>query len=417
MAEENAGHEEAGSKETRIRFNRHFFRGLMIGALAVAIIGTGIVLAVKPDLFSGSAEAESEAMLSGALLQTPQVVTPQDFDDVVLKSNQLETVVIVDTAERSRSLDALVEVIDLVWDGSDVRYYYATDAASEGYIRKLRVYTEEGPPILAMFDQGKLVAKKSLLTDAETLLIWMTRNRPAAPKPTSTTVPQPAPTPEPAAGPAVFRAFTTSMRDWFLPAAASEHYVSEVILTAVDYQIDRFLKADEAVTLPIASYGTLFALFGNRFGGDDAHFVMPGLAGQLPLAGLNYQIATVGIFPVQDAENPTGPHTVGDIKYLEVPVRSAYDLSSDLYVGEIILARDADGLLGSSSHLTPCDGREWQRGFNDALFAVLGNRFGGNGTTTFRVPDLTGRAPIEGAEYFIVTQGVFPIRRDGLPKP
>ena len=42
----------------------------------------------------------------------------------------------------------------------------------------------------------------------------------------------------------------------------------------------------------------------------------------------------------------------------------------------------------------PCDGRQLQIQPNVALFALLGIRYGGDGKTTFNLPDLRGRAPI-----------------------
>ena len=42
----------------------------------------------------------------------------------------------------------------------------------------------------------------------------------------------------------------------------------------------------------------------------------------------------------------------------------------------------------------PCDGRELSIAQNQALFAILGTTYGGNGQTTFRLPDLRGRAPV-----------------------
>ena len=42
-----------------------------------------------------------------------------------------------------------------------------------------------------------------------------------------------------------------------------------------------------------------------------------------------------------------------------------------------------------------CDGQLLQIGTNtSALFSLLGTRYGGNGTTTFALPDLRGRIPI-----------------------
>ena len=41
-----------------------------------------------------------------------------------------------------------------------------------------------------------------------------------------------------------------------------------------------------------------------------------------------------------------------------------------------------------------CDGRELPINQNQALFALLGTSFGGDGKTTFRLPDLRGRVPV-----------------------
>jgi hypothetical protein len=42
-----------------------------------------------------------------------------------------------------------------------------------------------------------------------------------------------------------------------------------------------------------------------------------------------------------------------------------------------------------------------------ALFSLLGNEYGGNGTTTFRLPDLRNAAP-NGLTYSICVTGLFP---------
>lgn len=62
----------------------------------------------------------------------------------------------------------------------------------------------------------------------------------------------------------------------------------------------------------------------------------------------------------------------------------------DAYIGEIILfAGDyvPKGWL-------PCDGRTVIKDQFNPLFSVIGTKFGGDGNTTFRVPDLRGRVPI-----------------------
>jgi microcystin-dependent protein len=42
----------------------------------------------------------------------------------------------------------------------------------------------------------------------------------------------------------------------------------------------------------------------------------------------------------------------------------------------------------------PADGRTLQISQNTALFSLLGTTYGGNGTTTFALPDLRGRSPV-----------------------
>ncbi len=44
---------------------------------------------------------------------------------------------------------------------------------------------------------------------------------------------------------------------------------------------------------------------------------------------------------------------------------------------------------------------------NTALFSLIGTTFGGNGETTFALPDYRDQAP-EGSQYFIALEGVYP---------
>ncbi|MGD9860922.1 MAG: tail fiber protein [Marinobacterium sp.] len=47
---------------------------------------------------------------------------------------------------------------------------------------------------------------------------------------------------------------------------------------------------------------------------------------------------------------------------------------------------------------------------NTALYSLLGTTFGGNGTTTFALPDLRSAAP-NGTTYTICDNGIFPSSR------
>jgi microcystin-dependent protein len=52
----------------------------------------------------------------------------------------------------------------------------------------------------------------------------------------------------------------------------------------------------------------------------------------------------------------------------------------------------------------PCDGQLLPIAQNQALFSLLGTTFGGNGQTTFAVPDFRGRVPIHPGQGFSLGQ-------------
>ncbi|MDP3894638.1 phage tail protein [Nocardioides sp.] len=55
----------------------------------------------------------------------------------------------------------------------------------------------------------------------------------------------------------------------------------------------------------------------------------------------------------------------------------------------------------------PAKGQELSINNNSALFTLIGWTYGGNGVTTFRLPDLRDAAP-DNMTYTICTQGIFP---------
>lgn len=60
---------------------------------------------------------------------------------------------------------------------------------------------------------------------------------------------------------------------------------------------------------------------------------------------------------------------------------------SEPFLGEIKLV----GYGGIPKGWAPCDGRLLAISTNQALFSLLGTTYGGNGVTTFALPDLRGR--------------------------
>jgi len=65
---------------------------------------------------------------------------------------------------------------------------------------------------------------------------------------------------------------------------------------------------------------------------------------------------------------------------------------SDYYIGQIIMV----GFDFPPRNFALCNGQLLAIAQNQALFALLGTTYGGNGVTTFALPDLRGRTPIGG---------------------
>ena len=57
-----------------------------------------------------------------------------------------------------------------------------------------------------------------------------------------------------------------------------------------------------------------------------------------------------------------------------------------------------------------CQGQLLPIAQNVALFSLIGNKFGGDGETTFALPDYKGLAP-EGSNYFICLEGGVEVTR------
>ncbi len=70
-------------------------------------------------------------------------------------------------------------------------------------------------------------------------------------------------------------------------------------------------------------------------------------------------------------------------------------------LGEILL------FAGTRAGAKPATGQLLSISQNTALFSLLGTTYGGNGQTTFALPDLRAAAP-NGLTYAICTEGIFP---------
>jgi microcystin-dependent protein len=78
----------------------------------------------------------------------------------------------------------------------------------------------------------------------------------------------------------------------------------------------------------------------------------------------------------------------------------------DAFIGEILLF--PYGFAPKS--WAACEGQILSIAQYQALFSLIGTTFGGDGQNNFALPDLRGKAPIDGMAYYIALIGIFPAR-------
>lgn len=57
-----------------------------------------------------------------------------------------------------------------------------------------------------------------------------------------------------------------------------------------------------------------------------------------------------------------------------------------------------------------CNGQIFSIAQNNALYALIGNTYGGTPNQTFAVPNMLGLEPVPGLNYYIIMEGMFPVR-------
>lgn len=128
----------------------------------------------------------------------------------------------------------------------------------------------------------------------------------------------------------------------------------------------------------------------------------PGQPGAPGATGLPGPKGDPGPQGPQGLQGPPGPATP-DARFGVGTNTFAAGHGRDCYLGEIMLT------AGVVVNGVPANGQILSISQNTALFSLMGTTYGGNGFTTFALPDLRGVAP-NGLTYSICTQGIFPAR-------
>jgi|GEM_PF-524919 len=118
-------------------------------------------------------------------------------------------------------------------------------------------------------------------------------------------------------------------------------------------------------------------------------FRLPNLTGAVPAADLRYCMATHGLHPAESEVEPLPPGS------MRMDARGPF-------LGEVMLIAHEF----CPQPWIEADGRTIRIADDPTLFAWIGNQFGGNGRTTFKLPDLRDKAPLPGLRYCFAIDGV-----------
>lgn len=134
--------------------------------------------------------------------------------------------------------------------------------------------------------------------------------------------------------------------------------------------------------LPISENETLFTLLGATYGGDGQEtFALPDLRGRAPIGN--------------STTNPLGNMTASTLAItFATPLQGIYPTGSPAgdsgpYLGEVYMFAFGEGAL--PTFLQEANGQFQPINQNQALFSLLGTTYGGNGQTTFALPDFRDR--------------------------
>jgi microcystin-dependent protein len=173
------------------------------------------------------------------------------------------------------------------------------------------------------------------------------------------------------------------------PSSDATQLIGSLLLIPYDFVPQSFVKSAGQI-LPIESNPTLFTLLGTRFGGDGkTTFGLPDMRGHEPIKGLTYAIATQGIYPSRKERLQQDNYGIPPL------------------LGQLMLVAYLPQYTPPPDWAT-CDGRLMKIDANRALYSLLGTKFGGDGKTTFALPDLRAKEVLKGITYVIALTGRFP---------
>lgn len=211
-------------------------------------------------------------------------------------------------------------------------------------------------------------------------------------------------------------------------AQAEEHYLGSVIQTAANFCPRGSVEAD-GQKVAVRENSALFSLIGKSFGGDGrTDFAVPDLTGSADAKGMRWCVQVSGQYPSRGENSftqaaPSGlvirtgknfcngawrkatsdvlPAT-GVITDCEAGTTSKTDF--DWYMGQIVTVKATT----CPKFALPADGQSLPIDNYQALFSLWGTAYGGDGQTTFNLPDIPTTS--SGVLSCVAAYGPYPSR-------
>lgn len=382
--------DNTGKPKRQLVLNKTNIIFFTIGFLAAVLLATASILIFchlqentdgKDDLLLGA-----PPNLGGTLMP---VVT--DFDSEVTKSSEPVLLLIVSEGTSMPEMSTMTESVGTQWEYELKQYEVGSDTEN---LQKLGIESSE-LPVFAFMYKGKLLGKQRIfqvVKDSE-VISWASDI-----------------VSEKVNVPVIYKAFPDSytIKNAYLP---DEYAIGELNLFPFSWTVEGYRECVAGSSLKASEHTKLYELLGKPALDNSGTFSLPNYPSIITPTRehIRYFINLEGDIPKGNPDLSVS--SVNGITYIEPPIDSHGYLNRDYYIGEIVLGKFLDEDDLRRMQLMPCDGKTLNVNSYQALFALLGTTYGGNGMHNFAVPDLSkAEVPIEGAKYYIFYSGTFPAR-------
>lgn len=372
---ERCGNDAKTKKRRIFRIDKKHVQGFLIGMGVCAIAFAGLYFGMDRNFLTGTVSDLNK-------------VTDSNFSEEVLAADRPVVVVVTSSSDRSAISKANLNAAS-VFANDYGNYCKVVTLNFDNATKTSSQYNIYSTQSLLLFSNGSLIGRKTSVSTEQALMDWVTANvlwEYHAPQQNNTD-----------AVATVYNLFNNGS------SYARSNYVDidvagEIRLFPFDAGSESYTDC-EGQTITGNQYAVLSLTFPAVVNKDSLAVTLPDLTNSEIQSGVNYYVCLDGATPQEATENAA---TAGNFSYFGL----GCDTFDNFYLGEIKLIRNLDESK-YADYMVPCDGRTLAIDDYPALYAHLGTVFGGDGTTTFGVPDLRGKSPIDGASYYIMLQGIY----------